>query len=119
MAKSNEVFFWSLFSAGGVMSAMFIPALALSTGFLLPTADPAAAQERYKKVSDVLAFGIAGIPIVKLVLLVVIFLSFFHCAHRIQHTSKDLGLRPIGGLIAAVCYGGALVGTFFASMILF
>jgi fumarate reductase subunit D len=114
MAKSNEAFFWSLFSAGGVMAALFIPALVLSTGFLLPTADPVRAAERYTQVHSVVHH-----PITKLVLFGVIFLTFFHCAHRIQHTAKDIGLRPVGGLIAAVSYSGALIGSIIAAVLLF
>ena len=119
MAKSNEPFFWSLFSAGGVVSALFIPAIIISTGFLLPTSDPAEGAKRYEKVHSVVAYTLAGIPITKIVLLGVIFLAMFHAAHRIQHTSKDLGLRPIGGLIAAVSYLSALAGSIIAAVLLF
>lgn len=119
MAKSNEAFFWSLFSAGGVMSAMFIPAIILATGFLLPTTDPVEAAARYDQVHGVVGYTLWGIPLTKLVLLGVIFLSFFHCAHRIQHTSKDVGLRAVGGLIAAACYLGALAGSVVTAVVLF
>ena len=118
MARSNEAFFWSLFSAGGVAAALFIPAIIISTGFLLPTSDPAKGQERYEKVHGVVAYSPAGIPITKLVLLGVIALTFFHCAHRIQHTSKDLGLRSIGGAIAAASYLGALAGSIITAWLL-
>jgi fumarate reductase subunit D len=113
MAKSNEAFFWSLFSAGGVAAALFIPAIIVSTGFLLPTHDPAAAAERAQKVHGVVAH-----PITKIVLMGVIFLAFFHCAHRIQHTSKDLGLRAVGGLVAVLSYLGALAGSIVAAVLL-
>ena len=41
--KSNEAFWWSLFSAGGVLSAMFLPAFVVISGLILPnqsSADP-------------------------------------------------------------------------------
>lgn len=110
MSKSNEAFFWSLFSAGGVVSALFIPVLIVLTGLILPAGDAAA---RYERLHALVAH-----PLTKIVLLVVFFLTFFHCAHRIQHTSKDLGLRPIGGLIAALCYLGAVAGTVTAGVVL-
>jgi len=113
MAKTNEAFFWSLFSAGGVAAALFIPAIIVSLGFLLPTDDPAIAAERYDQIR-----AVVGHPITKIVLLGMIFLSFFHCAHRIQHTGKDVGLRAIGGLLAAACYLGALAGSAIAAVIL-
>lgn len=113
MAKSSEAFFWSLFSAGGVAAALFIPAIILSTGFLLPTNDPEDALARAQKVHGVVAH-----PITKIVLAGVIGLAFFHCAHRIQHTAKDLGLRPVGGPLAAACYLLALAGTIAAAVVL-
>jgi fumarate reductase subunit D len=113
MAKSNEALFWSLFSAGGVMAALFLPAIILATGFLLPTGDAIAAAERYEQLHDLVAN-----PITKVILLVVIFLSFFHCAHRIQHTAKDIGLRPIAGLLAWACYLGATAGSVIAAVLL-
>ena len=36
MTKTNEAFWWSLFSAGGVMSALCLPALIVATGLILP-----------------------------------------------------------------------------------
>ena len=36
MAKSNEPLFWSLFSAGGVVAAFFIPVTLILTGVAVP-----------------------------------------------------------------------------------
>ena len=36
MAKSNEPIFWSLFSAGGVVAAFFIPITIVLTGMAVP-----------------------------------------------------------------------------------
>ena len=36
MKRSSEAFWWALFSAGGVMAALFVPAFVIVTGFLLP-----------------------------------------------------------------------------------
>ena len=102
-----------MFSAGGVMSALFIPAIILATGFLLPTADVAAAAERYEQLNSA-----AGWWPVKIVLFVVISLSMFHCAHRIRHTLMDLGLRAITGGLMLICYGTALGGTVVSAIIL-
>ncbi|MYG81195.1 MAG: hypothetical protein F4187_05235, partial [Gemmatimonadetes bacterium] len=43
---SGEAFWWALFSAGGVMAALFVPAFVIVTGFLLPTGDEMVAAER-------------------------------------------------------------------------
>ena len=113
MSKSNEAIWWSLFSAGGVLAALFVPALVLTTGFLLPTSDPGTAAERFTHLLDV----VSQWP-VRVTLFVVIFLSFFHCAHRIRHTLMDLGLRRIQILLMTICYGGAVAGTVFAAVLL-
>jgi fumarate reductase subunit D len=55
-------------------------------------------------------FSIVG----RLILLLATSFPLFHCAHRIVHTSKDLGLRAAHGLIALICYGGAIAGSLFA-----
>jgi len=54
----------------------------------------------------------------RLVLFLATSLSLFHCAHRLVHTSKDLGLRAAHGPIAIICYGGAIVATLFALYII-
>ena len=102
-----------MFSAGGVMAALFIPAIVLTTGFLLPTEDATVAAERYQQLN-----GAAGWWPVKIVLFGVISLSMFHCAHRIRHTLMDLGLRAFTGLLMLICYIAALAGTVVCSIIL-
>lgn len=106
MSKSNEAFWWSLFSAGGVLAALCLPAIILATGFLLPTQDTAHGVNRYEQVQQVVAFW----P-VRIALLLVISLSFFHCAHRIRHTLMDMGLRSFEPVLKLFCYGGAIAGT--------
>jgi fumarate reductase subunit D len=102
MAKSKEVFWWSIFSAGGVMSALFVPAFIILTGFILPYQKDYS-EERFNKLQ-----GLLGWMPVKIVLFGILFLSFFHCAHRFRHTAMDLGLRSASTGLGVVFYGGAL-----------
>lgn len=113
MSRFHGAFWWSLFSAGGVMAALFVPAIILSTGFLLPTDNAADAAVRYAQFH-----GTVGWWPVRLVLFAVIFLTFFHCAHRLRHTLMDLGLRRLSSLLAPVCYSAALAGAIVAAIIL-
>ena len=108
--RSSEAFWWALFSAGGVMAALFVPAFALATGFVLPTGDV--------EHGAMALMSAAGWWPVKLVLLGVVALSLFHCAHRIRHTLMDLGMRRHAGLLRLPCYGGAAAASVWAAMVL-
>lgn len=113
MARSNEAFWWSLFSAGGVTSALFVPVLVVVTGLALPFFggdDPAALYER--------VYGWASMWMVRIALLGIIGLSFFHCAHRIRHILLDVGLRAARSALMVLCYGAAGVGTGVAGVLL-
>ena len=110
---SGEAFWWALFSAGGVLAALFVPAFVIVTGFLLPTGDEAVAAER----ASAFAQAVGWWP-VKVALLGVITLSLFHCAHRIRHTLMDVGLRRHSGVLKLPCYGGALAASAWAAWVL-
>lgn len=104
MARSGEVFWWSLFSQGAVVAGLFAPALIFLTGFYLPSIlDP---TESYRMVRAALDSWPE-----KIVVVGVVSLSLFHCFHRIRHTSLDLGLRPMSALVAVLSYGAAVAGT--------
>ena len=111
--KSNEAFWWSLFSAGGVASAMFMPALVVVVGVVLPNQyvdDPRASYEHL--------FGLVTWWPVRLLLLGVIGSSFFHAGHRIRHVMIDLGWRHHTAPLSLLCYGGALAGAATAAWII-
>ncbi len=113
MKQSREAFWWSLFSAGGVLSALFMPALVVMTGLVLPALyirDGAAAFERI--------VGVATWWPVRIVLFGVFFLSFFHAAHRIRHVVMDLGWHHATAPLMVLCYGGAIAGTGAAAYVL-
>ena len=103
--RSNEPFFWALFSAGGMLAALLLPALVAVLWFAPPSY-----QELVGKVDQ---------PLVKLALFGLIMLSLFHWAHRFRFTLYDgLQLSHLFGLIATICYGGATALTFLAAYLL-
>ena len=56
----------------------------------------------------------------RLVLLGLLVLMLFHWAHRFRYTLYDgLQLRSLEAPIAVLCYGGALVGSLAALLIVF
>ena len=113
MKRSHEPIFWSLFGAGGMLSAALAPILIFITGIIAPTGlwMPPETLE-YSRV-----LGFAHHWIGKLLILSVISLFLFHAVHRIYHGLHDLGVHAgTGAMVAA--YGSALVGTLLAAVML-
>lgn len=109
MRRSNEPLFWSLFSAGGMLTALLAPAVILVTGFLVAAGD----------VSFSRLHSIFTNPLGRLVLFALAALTFFHWAHRTRHLLVDLGLRKFSVPVAIACYLTAVVGTVVAGVVVF
>jgi fumarate reductase subunit D len=107
-----EPFLWLLFSAGGVLAALFLPIL----GFLFGVAFPLKwiSSPRH---DDLLA--LLRNPLTLIVIWVLCALALFHWAHRFRYTLYDgLQIKHLNGLINVCCYGGALVGSAAAAYVL-
>ncbi|MGH9858537.1 MAG: fumarate reductase subunit FrdD [Candidatus Acidiferrales bacterium] len=110
--RPTEPFFWTLFSAGGVVAAVFLPAhiflfgLAFPLGWLdAPSYEALAALARH--------------PLARIYLFVLCSLALFHWAHRFRYTLYDgLQIKHLNELINVFCYGGAIVGTVLAAVLL-
>lgn len=109
MAKSNEPFVWSLFSAGGVISALLSPVHILLLGIVVPLGWVALDVGQFVTLLEH--------PATRGYLFVLISLPFFHWAHRFRFTLIDLGLAKLDGLISLCCYGAAVIGTGYAAYI--
>src|SRR5581483_3361345 len=109
---SNEPFFWILFSAGGMMAAIFIPIHLFLFGVAFPLT-------WLKAPSYVQLMSLARLPLVRVYLFVLCSLPLFHWAHRFRYTLYDgLKVKHLNELIFALCYGGAAVGTIIAAYLL-
>ena len=105
MRFSIYPFIWLAFSGGGVLAAILLPVLA----FLFALAFPLGWIEPPDH--DHIA-AVVGHPLTFLVLLVVFPVILIHAAHRFRYTLYD-GLQvKHKGLVAVVCYGAALAGSF-------
>lgn len=104
--RSVAPVFWLLFGAGGMLSALFGPALIILTGFMLPHGWGLPAS--FSDFRHVLAFVCH--PIGKLVVLAVIALFFWHGAERLFLTLKDMraGALPV---LRLMTYGVAALLT--------
>jgi fumarate reductase subunit D len=107
-----EPFLWLLFSAGGVMAALFFPAILFLFGIAFPLGW--LAPPTYDHL-----LAIVGHPLTRLVLFVVCSLSLFHWAHRFRYTLYDgLQIKHLNEAINTGCYGGAVLGTLAAAYVL-
>jgi succinate dehydrogenase subunit D len=99
----GHLFWWFLFSQGGVLTALLLPAHVLVQGVLGPLGIVPVADRHYDTWVSVL-----GNPLVKLYLLVFFAFAFFHFAHRLRYLLVDLGLHAAKSPPAQVVfYGGA------------
>jgi fumarate reductase subunit D len=107
-----EPFLWLLFSAGGVLAALFIPVLAFLFGVAFPLEWISSPGH-----DDLLA--LLRNPLTLIVVLVLCVLALFHWAHRFRYTLYDgLQIKHLSGLINLFCYGGAIVGSAAAAYVL-
>ncbi len=113
MKQSREAFWWSLFSAGGVLSALLMPALMVASGFVVPLRDQHEGRVAYDDILCVVSWW----P-VRIVLFGLFFLAFFHAAHRMRHIVMDLGWRHRTAPLSLLCYGGAVAGMVMAAWVL-
>lgn len=103
MPRSKEPFVWALFSSGGMLAALFLPAAVLVLWVAGPLGwTDAAVYESFAK--------LVRQPVGRLFLLALITLSLFHWAHRFRFTLYDgLQLSHLRELIAVLTYGTAIV----------
>jgi fumarate reductase subunit D len=98
-------FLWILFSVGGTIAAFLFPVHLFLSGLAVPLGWLDAPSYEALRI-------LVRHPVVRLYLFVVISLPLFHWAHRFRYTLYDgLQLYHLTVLIAALCYGAALVGT--------
>ncbi len=110
MARSNEPFFWSMFSAGGVVVAFLLPIHLLLFGILLPLG---VFDLSYDQLEPIVTHWLG-----KAYLIALIALSLFHAAHRLRFALSDLGLKPFALTLAVVLYGSALAGTVVSAFVI-
>ena len=104
--RSVAPVFWLLFGAGGMLSALFGPALIILTGLMLPHGWGLPAS--FADFPHVLGF--VRHPLGKLVVLAVIALFFWHGAERMFLTLKDMRAGPLP-LLRLLTYGVAALLT--------
>jgi fumarate reductase subunit D len=99
-----EPLVWLMFSAGGVLAAVFLPSLAFLFGLAFPLGWLDRPDHEHLR-------AVVGHPLTLVVLLGIFVLMLVHSAHRFQYTLYD-GLQvKKKRTVAVLCYGTALVGS--------
>jgi fumarate reductase subunit D len=97
-----HLFWWFMFAQGGVIAAILLPVHIVLNGILGPLG--------FVRVVTPDNITIMSNPIVKLYLLVLIAVPFFHFAHRLRYLLVDLGVPAAKSVPAQVVfYGGAIL----------
>jgi fumarate reductase subunit D len=108
MARSNEPLWWAPFFAGAGIAALLMPITIVLTSLAVAGGWMTAAR----------LFDLLHYPLTRIVLFILISLSFFHAFFRIRFMLVDFGLKHFRGLIVAICNGLAIVGTVVALILL-
>jgi len=107
--RQLEPILWLLFSAGGVLAALFLPALVFLFGVAFPLGWLAPPSHAH-------LVAVIRHPITRLILFLLVALSLFHWAHRFRYTLYDgLQIKHLNEVVNLVCYGGAIVGSVVAA----
>jgi fumarate reductase subunit D len=110
--RSLEPFLWLLFSAGGVLAALLLPALLFLFGVAFPLGWLTPPGHEH-------LLAVLRHPLTRGVLFLLCMLALFHWAHRFRYTLYDgLQIKHLNELINLLCYGGAVVGSVAAAYLL-
>lgn len=101
--KTSEPLWWVLFSVGGMVAALLVPVHLFLHGLAIPLG--------WIPLSHAEMRALAGHPLIKIYLLVLVALPLYHWAHRFRFILEDLGLHGLRAPIAVLSYGAAVVGT--------
>lgn len=113
MTRNFAPLWWSLFSAGGMISAMILPALILVTGVLIPAGTVDGHSLAHSRIH-----GFVAHPVTRLALFAIIALPLFHWAHRFLYTLVELGLRDRRAPLAVTFYSAAILGSALTAFVL-
>ncbi len=111
-SRTIEPFLWLLFSAGGVLAALFIPVLLLLFGLAFPLGWLSRPDHAH-------LLAVLGNPLTRVTLFLLCTLALVHAAHRFRYTLYDgLQIKHLNELINLLCYGGAVAGSVVAAYLL-
>ncbi|NIP17495.1 MAG: fumarate reductase subunit D [Xanthomonadales bacterium] len=111
MAIAKKAVVWGLFAAGGTLTSFLYPALIAL--FLLVALGMTPDGLQYERIQAFASSWYGAI-----ILFGVLFLAFWHAAHRARVMLHDFGIRA-DGIVATALYLAAAAGTLLAAYYLF
>lgn len=110
--RTPEPFFWLLFSAGGMVTALTLPVLMLLFGVVFPLGLLDAPDPAH-------LLALARNPLTRIMLAGIFVLGLFHWAHRFRFMLEHgLKLGRFDRVIAMCSYGTAVLGSIAAIWVL-
>jgi fumarate reductase subunit D len=111
--RTLEPLLWLVFSAGGVLAALLIPATLFLFGLAVPLGWIEPPTHAHLLI-------VLGHPVARVTIFLLCTLSLFHWAHRFRYTLYDgLQIKHLNELINLFCYGGAIAGSVAAAVLVF
>ena len=109
--QTYEPLLWLLFSAGGVMAALMIPILVFLFGVAFPLGWISPPDHAH-------LVAVISHPLTRVVVFLLCLLCLLHWAHRFRYTLYDgLQIKHLNELVATFCYGGAILGSIIAAVL--
>ncbi len=105
MSSSNKPVIWSLFAAGGTITALLTPILILIFTLAVPMGLLSPEAFSYARIETMIEN-----PLLRLIIFGILFLSLWHSAHRMRITLHDFGLRS-DGIAMILLYGLAALAS--------
>lgn len=109
----KEPFWWGMFSLGGIVAALLVPAHILVDGLAVPLGLLDEEALGYERMHALIAH-----PLFKLYLFGLVVFPLYHAAHRIRFSLYELGIKEFRISMDVLCYGAAILGTIAAAYIL-
>ena len=94
MSVSKKPIVWSLFAAGGTVTAFLAPIVVLCVAIAVPMGWLPRETFGYIQIQSIMSE-----PLIRLIIFGMLFVSIWHAAHRLRITVHDFGIRA--DLIAA------------------
>jgi fumarate reductase subunit D len=107
-----EPLLWMLFSAGGVLAALFVPVLLALFGLAFPLGWLSVPSHAH-------LLAVLGHPLSRVGVFLLCTMSLLHWAHRFRYTLYDgLQMKHLNRPINLFCYGGAIAGSVVAGYLM-